>query len=205
MGEVQAGERRPGFLKWAIVIAALIGVAAVLYVIGAASFKPKQAADLSDLKRGALVKLVFPQEPTPAPDVAFTGPDGKPVTLADFRGQVVVMNLWATWCPPCKVEMPTLAKLQAAYAVQPMQVVAITVDKDQDMNLVRQELAANQPLKLYRDPGYKVAFGLKPRAQGFPTTVIYDRKGIERARLSGAADWSSPEARELVERLLREN
>ena len=186
-------------------VAALIGTAAVLYVIGAASFKPKQATDLSDLKRGALVKLVFPKEPTPAPDAAFTGPDGKPVTLADFKGQVVVMNLWATWCPPCKVEMPTLAKLQAAYAVQPVQVVAITVDKDQDMNLVRQELAANQPLKLYRDPGYKVAFGLKPRAQGFPTTVIYDRKGIERARLSGAADWSSPEARELVERLLRED
>lgn len=204
MGEVQAGMRRPDLLRRAIVVVALIGAAAVLYVIGAASFKPKQSADLADLRRGSLVKLVIPDDPAPAPNVPFTDEKGQPVTLADFKGQVVVVNLWATWCAPCKVEMPTLAKLQATYATQPLQVVAITVDKDHDMNLVRQELAANQPLKLYRDPAYKVAFGLQPRAKGFPTTIVYDRKGVERARLSGAADWASPEARELVERLLRE-
>lgn len=204
MSEVQTGERRPGLLRWAIVVAALIGAAAVLYVIGAASFKPKQASDLSDLRRGALVKLVVPKSPVPAPDIPFTDAAGKPVRLSDFKGQVVVLNLWATWCAPCKTEMPTLAKLQAAYATQPVQVVALSVDRDDDLDLARQELAATPPLKLYRDPGYKVAFGLNPRAQGFPTTVIIDRKGFERARLSGAADWSSPEARELVERLLRD-
>lgn len=204
MSEVQAGERRPGVLRWAIVVVALIGAAAVLYVIGAASFKPKQAADLSDLKRGELAELVIPKSPTPAPDIPFTDEAGKAVRLSDFRGQVVVMNLWATWCAPCKVEMPTLAKLQAAYATQPLQVVAITVDRDEDMNLVRQEIAANPPLKLYRDPGYKVSFGLQPRPKGFPTTVIFDRQGFERARIPGDTDWTSPEARALVERLLRE-
>jgi thiol-disulfide isomerase/thioredoxin len=204
MSEVQPGERRPDLLRWAIVVAALIGAAAVLYVIGSASFKPKQAADLSDLRRGTLAKLVIPKTPTPAPDVAFADETGKAVRLSDFKGQVVVMNLWASWCPPCKTEMPTLARLQAAYAVQPVKVVAITVDKDADLNLARADIAANAPLKLYRDPGYKVAFALQPRAQGFPTTVIYDRKGVERARLSGAADWASPEARALVERLLSE-
>lgn len=205
MGEVQAGERRrPDLLKWAMVVAALIGAAAVLYVIGSASFKPKQAADLSDLKRGAMEKLVFPKAPTPAPDIPFTDETGKTVRLSDFKGQVVVMNLWASWCAPCKTEMPTLARLQAAYAVQPVKVVAITVDRDSDMDDALADLAANPPLKLYRDPGYKVAFALQPRAQGFPTTVIYDRQGIERARLSGGADWASPEARALVERLLRE-
>ena len=185
-------------------VVALIGAAAVLYVIGSASFKPKQAADLSDLKRGSLVKLVIPTAPTPAPETPFTDEAGKTVRLSDFKGQVVVMNLWATWCAPCKEEMPTLARLQAAYAVQPVRVVAISVDRESDLNLAQADIAANPPLKLYRDPGYKVAFGLQPRAQGFPTTVIFDRKGIERARLSGAADWSSPEARALVERLLRE-
>ncbi|HYG28339.1 MAG TPA: TlpA family protein disulfide reductase, partial [Caulobacteraceae bacterium] len=60
------------------------------------------------------------------------------------------------------------------------------------------------PLQLYRDPAYRMAFGIEPRAEGFPTTLVIDRQGRERARLSGAADWSSPEARALVERLLRE-
>jgi len=202
MSEVQAGDRRPGIIRWAMAVLALVGVAAVLYVIGAASFKPKQAASLGDLKRGAMEKLVVTRTPVPAPDIDFTDAAGKPVRLADFKGQVVVMNLWATWCAPCKTEMPTLARLQAAYAVQPVRVVAISVDRDADLNLATAEIARNAPLKLYRDPGYKIAFGLQPRAQGFPTTVIYDRKGMERARLSGGADWASPEARELVERLL---
>lgn len=204
MSEVQAAKARPSFLKWAMVVLALVGVAAVLYVIGAASFKPKQDASLADLKRGGLEKLSLTTPPTAAPDIAFTGPDGKEVTLAHFKGQVVVLNLWATWCAPCKEEMPTLAALQAAYAVQPVQVIALSVDKDADLPKVHAQLAATPPLKLYRDPAYRMAFGLKPRAIGFPTTIIYDRQGRERARLLGAADWSSPEARELVERLLRE-
>lgn len=204
MSEVQPAKRRPDLLRWALVVAVLIGAAAVLYVIGAASFKPKQAADLGEFRRASLAKLAIPPEPRPAPDIAFTGPDGKPVRIADFKGEVVVMNLWATWCAPCKVEMPTLARLQAAYAAQPVRVVAVSVDRDRDLGEAKAEIAANAPLRLYRDPGYRLAFGLEPRAQGFPTTVIYDRQGRERARLAGAADWASPEARGLVERLLRE-
>ena len=65
-------------------------------------------------------------------------------------------------------------------------------------------MAANPPLQVWRDPGYKLSFQLEPRAAGYPTTVIYDKQGRERARLSGDADWASPEARGLVEALLRE-
>ncbi|HEX6866740.1 MAG TPA: TlpA disulfide reductase family protein, partial [Caulobacteraceae bacterium] len=155
-------------------------------------------------RRASLSKLVIPPRPGPAPDVPFLDASGRPVRLADFKGQVVVMNMWATWCPPCKEEMPTLAKLQAVYAAQPVAVVAVSVDRDRDLAEAKAELAANPPLKLYRDPGYKLAFGLEPRAQGFPTTVIYDRQGRERARLSGAANWASPEARGMIERLLAE-
>ena len=67
------------------------------------------------------------------------------------------------------------------------------------------EMAANPPLQVYRDPGYKLSFELDPRAEGYPTTVIYDKQGRERARLSGDADWSSPEARALIEALLAEH
>jgi len=204
MSEVQPAKPRPDLLKWAIRGAALIGVAAVLYVIVSASIKPKSDTDLRQFAKGELVKLVVPAAPTPAPTAGFTDADGKAMTLADFKGQVVVVNLWATWCAPCRLEMPTLAKLQAAYQTQPVQVVAISVDRDADLNLAKADIARNAPLKLYRDPGYKFAFGMKPAAAGFPTTVIYDKQGRERARLSGGADWNGKEARALIETLIKE-
>jgi thiol-disulfide isomerase/thioredoxin len=207
MNEVQSSgdaKRKPGLLKWAIGAVMLIGVAAVLYVIASASFKPAGVADLTEFKKASLAKLEVPSEPRGQPTTVFTDGAGKSLTLADFKGQVVVMNLWATWCAPCKVEMPTLAKLQAAYATQPVKVLAISVDRDRDLNLVQAQMTANAPLQVYRDPSYKLSFALEPRSEGFPTTVIYDRQGRERARLSGEADWSSPEARGLVEALLAE-
>lgn len=206
MSEVQseaaAKKRNPVRLALGGVI--LVGVAAVLYVIATASFKPSGPADLTEFKKGTLEKLDVPAAPRAAPTTVFTSLDGKPATLADFKGRVVVMNLWATWCAPCKAEMPTLAKLQAAYATQPLTVLPISVDRDSDLNLINEEMAANPPLKTYRDPGYKLSFAMDPRAAGYPTTVIYDRQGRERARLAGPADWSGPEARGIVEKLLAE-
>jgi len=209
MSEVQSDDNGTGagkrnVLKWAIGAVMLVGVAAVLYVIAAASFKSSGPADLNQFKRASLAKLEVPAEPRAAPGTTFFDEAGKPLTLADFKGQVVVMNLWATWCAPCKKEMPTLAKLAAVYAVQPLKVLPVSVDRDSDLNLAQAEMAANAPLKLYRDPSYKISFELEPRAQGYPTTVVYDKQGRERARLAGEADWSSPEARALVETLLAE-
>ena len=204
MSEVQPEKPSPDLLKWAIRGAALIGVAAVLYVIASASIKPKSDADLRQFARGELAKLVVPPTPGVSPVAGFTGADGEAMTLADFKGQIVVVNLWASWCAPCKLEMPTLAGLQAAYQTQPVRVVAISVDRDADLNLAKADIARNAPLKLYRDPGYKFAFGLKPPAQGFPTTIIFDKQGRERARLSGGADWNGKEARGLIEALLKE-
>jgi len=209
MSEIQsdknqaAPKRSP--LKWAIGAVLLIGVAAVLYVIASASFKPAGVVDLKEFKKASLEKLEVPAQPRGQPATVFTDGAGKATSLADFKGQVVVMNLWATWCAPCKKEMPTLAKLQASYATQPLKVLPISVDKDVDLNLIQAEMAANPPLQIYRDPGYKLSFELDPRAKGYPTTVIYDKQGRERARLSGDADWSSPEAHGLVEALLAEH
>jgi thiol-disulfide isomerase/thioredoxin len=209
MSEVQSNENgaapKRGPLKWAIGAVLLIGVAAVLYVIASASFKPASATDLKEFKKASLEKLDAPATPRGQPATVFTDMDGKPHTLAEFKGQVVVMNLWATWCGPCKKEMPTLAKLQASYAAQPLKVLPISVDRDSDVNLIQAEMAANAPLRSYRDPGYKLSFELDPRAEGYPTTVIYDKQGRERARVAGDADWSSPEARGLIEALLGEH
>ncbi|RRN62697.1 TlpA disulfide reductase family protein [Caulobacter sp. 602-1] len=206
MSEVQseAAAKKRNPIRLALGGVVLVGVAAVLYVIASASFKPHGPADLKEFKKGTLEKLDVPATPRPAPDTVFTSLDGKPATLADFKGRVVVMNLWATWCAPCKAEMPTLAKLQAVYATQPVTVLPISVDRDSDLNLVNEEMAANPPLKTYRDPSYKLSFALEPKAAGYPTTIIYDRQGRERARMAGPADWSSPEARGIVEKLLAE-
>ena len=203
MSEVQAAKRRPDLVRWALGVAVLVGAAAVLYVIGSASFKPKTPLDLSDLRTGGLQKLTVMASPAPAPNVAFTDAGGKSLTLADFRGQVVLLNVWASWCAPCKEEVPTLAKLQGAYAAQPVKIVTLSVDKDDDLPKARAMIEANPPLSLYRDPAYRMAFSLQPALKGFPTTIVFDRKGREVARLEGAADWSSPQARALVERLLR--
>ena len=204
MAEVQAEKPKRGF-KWLLTGVAVVGLAAVLYVIVASVSKPSGPTDLKKYATGALSKLVVAEAPVAPPPLQFTGPDGKPMTFADFKGQVLVLNLWASWCGPCKTEMPTLAKLQAAYAAQPVTVAAVSVDKDSDLNLAQADIAKNAPLKLYRDPGYTLAFGLTPRVEGFPTTLIIDKQGRERARLSGDADWASPEARALVEQLLRES
>jgi thiol-disulfide isomerase/thioredoxin len=206
MSEVQSEKKpRTGWLKWAVGGVVMIGLVAAVYVIAQATFKPAGVADLNEFKRGSLAKLDVPATPRAAPTVVFTDAAGKSLTVADFKGQVVVMNLWATWCAPCKKEMPTLAKLQAAYMTQPFKVLPISVDRDSDLDVAQSDMANNPPLQLYRDPGYKMSFGLDPKAEGFPTTVIFDRQGRERARLSGDADWSSPEARGLVERLLAEH
>ncbi len=205
MAEVQTEKPKSRGFKWVLTGLAVVGLAAVLYVIASSVAKPSGPADLTKFATASLSKLVVAKTPTAPPPVTFTGPDGKPKTFADFKGQVLVLNLWASWCGPCKTEMPTLAKLQALYATQPLTVAPVTVDKDDDINLAQADIAKNAPLKLYRDPGYALAFGLTPRVAGFPTTLIVDKQGRERARLSGDADWSSPEARALIEALLRES
>jgi thiol-disulfide isomerase/thioredoxin len=140
----------------------------------------------------------------PPPDIAVTGPDGKPMKIADLKGKVVVLNLWATWCAPCKVEMPTLARLQAAYQTQPVKVVALSADAPEKAGEAKAFIAKNAPLQPYLSGGSNILFKFQPVVAGLPSTIIYDKKGIERARISGDADWNSKEARQVVERLLAE-
>ena len=147
-------------------------------------------------------KLITPAGPTPAPDYVFYDTAGKPVRLDDFRGKVVVMNIWATWCAPCVAEMPTLAKLQAAYKDRPVEVVAVSIDSESAAAKARLFMAKNEPLKFYHDREMKLPFKLTPSAPGAPTTVIYGKDGMERARVAGEADWAGAEARALVDEAL---
>jgi thiol-disulfide isomerase/thioredoxin len=191
-------KRRRG--PWLIGLAVVI-VAAVLYVIAAPRFKP-DGGDLKSLATGTLAKLDVPPAPRGEPDAPFTGPNGQTLRLADFKGQVLVVNFWATWCAPCVQEMPTLAKLQAAYAGKPVKVLAISLDRDEDKAFAQRFMLKHGPLQFYQDAKYALPFSLDPRPEGVPVTVIIDRAGHERARLEGAADWSSPEAKAVLDSVL---
>jgi thiol-disulfide isomerase/thioredoxin len=202
MSDLSGAKPRGGFLKWALWGAALFGVAAVVYIIVQASFKPEQDNGLKSVARGAMAKLELPAEPAPAPSTRFYDADGKPLRIADFRGKVLVLNLWAIWCPPCVAEMPTLAKLQAEYAGKPVAVVPISVDTAQAADKAKLFIAEHPPLAFYSDRDMKLPFAFKPPVPGMPTTIIYGPDGVERARLSGGADWSGPDARAVIDAVL---
>ena len=116
--------------------------------------------------------------------------------IADLKGKVVVMNIWATWCAPCVAEMPTLAKLQAAYAGKDVEVVAVSIDSENSAAKARLFIASHDPLKFYHDREMKLPF--KINAPGAPTTVIYGRDGLEKARVAGEGGLSGPAARGLI-------
>ncbi|HYE47127.1 MAG TPA: TlpA disulfide reductase family protein [Caulobacter sp.] len=204
MSEVSRAGRRPDVLRWAITVAILLGALAVLYVILSAVIKPNGPANLASLKRGGLEKLEVVTAPKPQPTASFKDAGGKDVRLADFKGKVLVVNFWATWCAPCKVEMPTLSRLAATYRGQDVAVIAVSIDRDDKDGEARVFIGKNRPLDYYRDTTGSLPFLMDPPALGMPTTVVYDRKGVERARVSGEADWGSPEAMELVRALLAE-
>ncbi|MFN3513123.1 MAG: TlpA family protein disulfide reductase [Phenylobacterium sp.] len=189
-------------LKLALWGVAGIGVAAVVYIIAQASQNPQQASDLKKLARGEMSKLTFPAEATVPPANSFVDASGAPVRIADFQGQVAVVNLWATWCAPCVIEMPTLAKLAASYEGKPVKVVTISIDRPADEEKARAFIAKHAPLAFYHDPKMALPFAFTPPAAGMPTTVIYGADGRERARLSGDADWSSAEAKAVIDKVL---
>jgi thiol-disulfide isomerase/thioredoxin len=204
----QAAKPKGGFLTWALWGAALVGVAAVVYIIGqASSNQPPQAARPAIEAKGAgaskfTAKFVKPGQPTPPPDHTIYDASGKAMKIADLKGKVVVMNIWATWCAPCKLEMPTLAKLQAAYKGQPVEVVAVSIDSIDDGAKAKLFIAQNDPLKFYHDREMKMPFVLTPVAPGAPTTVIYGKDGLEVGRVAGEADWSGADVRKVIDEAL---
>jgi thiol-disulfide isomerase/thioredoxin len=205
MSENPAAKPSGGYLKWALWGVAILGVAAVLYIIGGALIKPGGGGELDRLAKGEMAKLQVPLEPTRAPVHVFYDGAGDPVRIADFQGQVVVMNIWATWCAPCVLEMPTLAALQKRYAGKPVKVVAVSVDQEDDLAKAQAFIAKHAPLDFYVDRERKISFVLTPPAPGMPTTVIYGPDGVERARLAGEADWTSEEAVAVIDQVLAGN
>ncbi len=134
-----------------------------------------------------------------APDFTLASPDGKKLSLKNYRGKLVFLNFWATWCTFCREEMPAMENLYREFRSSGFVIVAVNVkDKRQDALAFVKELKLSYPIML--DPDGEI--GLLYGAWGMPATYLIDEKGMVLARLWGPADWYSPSARGLIKALL---
>ena len=206
-------DRRLALIALGVVAGAASGLAAV-YGIGAMQRNPTEAAcrpavelakRLAPLARGEVAAVGIATDPKRLPALSFTDAEGKPRTLADFQGKTVLFNLWATWCVPCRKEMPALDALQTRLGSEKFEVVAVNIDT---RNLDKpkawlQEVGIRQ-LGYYADPSAKVFQDLKAagKAFGMPTTLLIDPQGCELGVLAGPAEWASDDAVKLIEAAL---
>ncbi|MCC7251490.1 TlpA disulfide reductase family protein [Hyphomicrobium sp.] len=187
-------------------VAALVGFAAVYGTLdrpdntsltGNAAPAPEKHAPDTRRRAPGLPAFVYKATPEPLADVNFVDGTGAPKTLKDFRGKTVLLNLWATWCAPCREEMPSLDRLQAELGSDTFEVVALAVDRT-GLDAARRFLDGIEvkTLALYADPTTRSGSALK--AIGMPTTILIDAEGREIGRLSGPAEWDSEAAKRLI-------
>ncbi|MEJ7758475.1 MAG: TlpA disulfide reductase family protein [Gemmatimonadaceae bacterium] len=125
-------------------------------------------------------------------------------SLEDYRGQVVMLNVWATWCGPCRIEMPSMELLHKAYGDKGLRIVAVSIDDPGTEQLVRDFVEQyGLTFEILHDPAK--AISRQYQTTGYPETVILGRDGIIRKKLIGATDWNSPDNRALIERLIAES
>jgi thiol-disulfide isomerase/thioredoxin len=163
------------------------------------------AQRLAPLARGEVAAVIAASEPRLVPDLTFRDGEGKERTLANWRGRTVLLNLWATWCVPCRREMPALDALQAKLGGPPFEVVAVNIDtRDVEKPKTWLREANVTRLGYYADSSGKVFQDLKAfgRALGMPTTLLVDAAGCEVATLAGPAEWASDDAVKLVQAAL---
>ena len=155
-------------------------------------------ADLSALREGDMRKLVLHSEPMAASEIGFIGADGSEMTLADYEGRYVLVNFWATWCAPCRKEMPQLAALQQELGGDDFEVVTIATGRNPRPAMERffDEIGVDN-LPLHTDPRQALARSMG--VMGLPVTVILNPQGQEIGRLQGDADWASDSAMAIIQ------
>ncbi|MCW5724750.1 MAG: TlpA family protein disulfide reductase [Maricaulaceae bacterium] len=182
-------------LKIALTAMPIIAAAAFLYVIFSALDR-STPGDLDSFATGEMRSFVSLDDAPPQPRTVFRNVEGEELTLADFRGRIILVNLWATWCPPCVVEMPSLNTLQAELGGEDFQVVTISFDRTAQAAQAFLEEHELTNLPLYHDNTFALATAAG--ARGLPMSILYDRNGREIGRLPGEAHWDSPEAMALI-------
>jgi thiol-disulfide isomerase/thioredoxin len=192
-----------------VILAAITGY--YLYEAGARKAGPAETAAVApataagalsrELATGPLAAFLIHPEPKSLPDLAFQDGTGKALKLSDWKGRVMLLNLWATWCAPCRKEMPDLSKLETEMGSDQFEVVAISVDrKGAEASAAFLKETGVDNLKLYVEPSTKIVTDLQ--SAGLPATLLIDREGRELGRILGPADWASPEAQALIKAAL---
>ncbi len=202
--------------KWPIIaVAAVVGVGMgyvgvtqfmgfdrPVVTVGPCASAVTTAKRISPLIKGDVAALTAATRPLEVPNLAFDDGNGNARTLADFRGKTVLLNLWATWCVPCRKEMPALNNLQTRLGGDAFQVVAINIDT-RNAEKPKAFLADGNltALQYFTDKSAKVFQDLKGvgRALGMPTSVLIDGQGCEIATIAGPAEWDSGDAVKLIE------
>lgn len=162
----------------------------------------KTVERLAPLARGEVAAVVVPPDPHELPALSFHDAAGAHKELADWHGRALLLNLWATWCVPCRKEMPALDALQARLGGPDFQVVAVNIDTrdpDKPKNWLKDVGVSH--LTYYADPEARIFQDLKAvgKAVGMPTTLLVDSSGCDVATLAGPAEWASDDAIKLVQ------
>jgi thiol-disulfide isomerase/thioredoxin len=190
--------------------AAILAVLAGVYGMGRLRSNPAAeacapavaaAGRLAPLAHGEVAALTMARAPFHMPDLTFKDAQGREHKLSDWRGRTVLLNLWATWCVPCRKEMPALDALQAAVGGDKFEVVTINIDtRDPDKPLAFLKDTGVTHLAYYSDPSAKVFTELKMagKAFGMPTTLLVDPSGCEIGEMAGPAEWASADGMKLV-------
>ena len=163
------------------------------------------AKKLAPLAHGEVAAVNVAKSPLKVPDLSFQDVNGKPLTLANWRGRTVLLNLWATWCVPCRKEMPALDALQQKLGSPDFQVVAVNIDtRDPEKPKTFLKELGITKLTYYADPTARTFQDLKAigRAFGMPTTMLVDRQGCEIGTIAGPAEWASDDAIKLIQAAL---
>jgi thiol-disulfide isomerase/thioredoxin len=205
-----AATRRIPIAIGAVLVGAAIGFAGV-YGLGGVKRGPggdtacagavELARKIAPLAHGEVAALTMATSPLRLPDLVFDDAEGKPRKLSEWRGKTVLVNLWATWCVPCRKEMPALDSLQTRLGGKDFEVVAINIDTrdpDKPKNFLKE--ANLTKLGYFTDAKAKVFQDLKAigRALGMPTSVLVDGQGCEIGTIAGPAEWASDDAIALI-------
>ncbi len=163
------------------------------------------AKKIAPFARGEVAAVKVAQSGLKVPDLAFQDAGGKPLSLAQWRGRTVLLNLWATWCVPCRKEMPALDALEKKLGSPDFQVVAVNIDtRDPDKPKAFLKELGIDKLAYYADPSARTFQDLKEigRAFGMPTTMLVDKQGCEIGTIAGPAEWASDDAVKLIQAAL---
>ena len=213
-----AATRRIPYVIGAVLIGAVLGFAGVYRFGGlkhgaaagdsACAGAVELSKKLAPLAHGEVAALTMATAPLKLPDLSFEDGDGKTRKLSEWRGRTVLVNLWATWCVPCRKEMPALDALEGKLGGPGFEVVAVNIDtRDPQKPLTFLKDVGIKRLGYFSDPSAHAFEDLKTagKAFGMPTTLLIDRSGCEIGNMAGPAEWASDDGVKLVSAAIADN